>query len=398
MHLVVVSPFPPELTGVGQYGWNVVHGLAATRRFSAITVLAQRPGKTDVLPRNGHSPELLAPAPSAPIDVRRAWSRDDPLAAARLARHIRAARPDAVWFNVGFTVFGASRPVNFLGLMAPLLVRQPGVRLVVTLHQLLEATLPNTIGAKNGHVTALGVRTATRLLLNADAVCVTLRRYRDVLQTHYGARNVRHIPHGAYAALENLPRPSGGPPEDILFFGSAAPFKGLATLLQAFDLLKTSRPQATLTIAGADHPRFPGYLTDLRSQAEDQPGGASGIRWLGAQTEAEVRDLFAQSSVAVLPYTATTGTSSVLHRAVACGRPVVASDLPDLRTAEEEEGLRLDFVPPSDAPALARALDAVLRDPSRQADHARHNLNVMGGMTLAHTCASYLELFQPAAA
>lgn len=42
--------------------------------------------------------------------------------------------------------------------------------------------------------------------------------------------------------------------------------------------------------------------------------------------------------VVVPPYTATTGASSVLRRSAALGRPVVASDLPDLRADAEEAG------------------------------------------------------------
>jgi len=40
MRLCVVSPFPPEISGIGQYGWSMVQGLARTNRFRAITVLA----------------------------------------------------------------------------------------------------------------------------------------------------------------------------------------------------------------------------------------------------------------------------------------------------------------------------------------------------------------------
>ncbi len=392
MHLCVVSPFPPELTGVGQYGWNVVQGLARTGGFSAITVLAQQVPDSDATPAAQDLPPGL-------VRTRRAWSRDDLLAGARLARQVYAERPDVVWFNLGYTVFGASRPVNFLGLLAPFIARRLGVPLVITLHQIFEATPPNSIGAKNGHLTALGARTATHLLLRAGAVCVTLGRYKTALQTHYqGTGSVHHIPHGAYVSPELLSHP-GTPPEDILFFGSLAPFKGLPVLLEAYERLKRRRPQVTLTIAGSDHPRFPGYLDTLRGAALARNGsGPTGVRWLGALPETELRGLFAQARVVALPYLATTGASSVLYRAAAYGRPVVASDLSDLRAATEEEQLAIDYVPPSDPAALAQALEALLADPQRQAVIANRNLAAMRRMTLEHTCARYLDLFQQARA
>lgn len=389
MHLCVVSPFPPELTGVGQYGWNVVHGLARTGAFRAITVLAQR----------SPAPELAATAVASPlVRTRRVWARDDVLAAVRLARQVRLERPDVVWYNLGYTVFGASRPVNFFGLLAPFIAYRLGVPLVITLHQIFDVTPPTSVGANNGHLTALGARTATHLLLRAGAVCVTLARYRRVLQTQYGVGNVHHIPHGSYVAPEALVHP-GHPPEDILFFGSLAPFKGVSTLLEAFARLQRRRRQATLTIAGSDHPRFPGYREALRQAALARNGaGPHGVRWLGALPESELRGLFAQARVVALPYLATTGASSVLYRAAGFGRPVVASDLEDLRAATDEEQLMIEYVPPANAAALAAALEGLLADPQRQADIARRNLQAMGRMTIEQTCARYIDLFEQARA
>jgi glycosyltransferase involved in cell wall biosynthesis len=278
-------------------------------------------------------------------------------------------------------------------LLAPLAARRSGRPLVVTLHQILEATPPRSIGAKNGAVTNLGLRVATHLLLRADAVCVTLRSYERTLRTHYGARNVHHIPLGAFDALEYLPYPADDLPDDILFFGSAAPFKGLTTLLDAYALLQRRRPRVSLTIAGADHPRFPGYLAGFQADVRARHGlDPTGVHWLGPQAEAQLRALFARARLVVLPYMATTGASSVLHRAVAYGRPVVASDLPDLRAVAEEEGLLADYVPPGDAAALAQTLEALLADRPRQALWAQRNLTSMRTMTLDRTCARYLEL------
>lgn len=384
MHLCVISPYPPELTGVGQYGWNIVRGLACTGAFRAITVLAQAADKD--APDGACAPGL--------VRVRRVWARDDLLAAARLARQIRAEQPDVVWFNLGYTVFGASRPVNFLGLLAPYITRQLGMPLVTTLHQIFDATPPRSVGAKNGHLTAFGARTATRLLLRSGTLCVTLARYQAALQARYGASNVHHIPHGSYVDPEILPHAST-PPEDILFFGSLAPFKGLTTLLDAFERLQRHRPQASLSIAGSDHPRFPGYLDHLRQTTLRQNGaGPVGVRWLGARPETQLRELFGEARVVALPYWATTGASSVLYRAAAYGRPLVASDLSDLRAATEEDHLQLDYVPAGDPAALAAALASLLADPARQAALAQRNLAAMRRLTLAQTCARYVDLFR----
>jgi glycosyltransferase involved in cell wall biosynthesis len=390
---------------MGQYGWNVVQGLARTGRFRSITVLAGGKSWAQDRSANGHGAWDAAEVdrdhgtssggiiPSSEIiTTRQAWSRDNLRAATRLVSAIRVERPDVAWFNMGFAVFGASRLANFLGLAVPMLTRHAGIPTVVTLHEIFESVYPRSLGMSNGHLTAWGAHAATRMVLQADLVCVTLARYVHALQAHYGARNLWHIPHGAFAPPQILPRPANAPPHDILIFATFAPFKGLPILVEAFEQVKRAYPDATLTVAGSDHPRFPGYLAEVHAQVNGRPG----IHWLGPQSEAQLRELFACASVVALPYTATTGASSVLHRAAACGRPVVVSDLPDMRAVVEEENLRVEYAPPGEAAGLAAALLRLLADPDRGLSQTRHNFDIMHRMTLDHTCARYVELFERA--
>lgn len=380
MRLSIVSPFPPEISGIGQYGWNVAQGLAHTGRFEAITVFTGSRKRAD-LNQVTHVNGLTA---------RCVWARDDVTSVGQLAATIGRAQPDLVWFNLGFTAFGSSRVTNFAGLTAPMLTRQFGLPTVVTLHEIFEASPPRALGAVNGRITTWGARAATHLLLRADAVCVTLQRYQQILQKRYSAANVWHVPHGAFAPPEFLPPPLASTPKTILIFATFAPYKGLPILLEAFAKLKRADPALELIIAGSDHPRFPGYLAEIRASVN----GARGLHWLGQQTEAQLREVFARASVVVLPYTATTGASSVLHRAAAYGRPVVASDLPDLRAVAEEEGLQVVYAPPAHAEALAEVLARLLADPAEQLRLAHHNLQKMEAMSLDHTCARYLEVFE----
>ncbi len=379
MRLCVVSPFPPEISGVGQYGWHLTAGLARTGRFEAITVLADQ-GR-----------ESGQPSPHPAVTVRHLWRRDDPGAVVALWRALRTDRPDALWFNAGLTMFGRSRAANFLGLCLPALARRAGLRVVVTLHEVFEAARLRSLGLPNGRFTQAGAQAATHLLLGADAVGVTLRRYADLLHQRYGARNVHHLPIGAYTRVGLAPRPADAPPNDCLFFTSLAPHRGLEALLPAFQAARARYPEATLTIAGSEHPRFPGYSEQARADARGLPG----VRWLGPRGEAEVHALFAQTRVVVVPYLATTGASSVLSRAAALGRPVIASDLPDLRATAEEVGLRVVWTPPGDAAALARALVELLDYPARQAELARHNAEVMRALSLEVTSARYADLLTP---
>ncbi len=376
MRLGIVSPFPPEISGVGQYGWYVSRGLAASGRFERIVVWANQAD---------HARDAVG---AGPLTLRRVWRRDDPRAAYHLLRAIAADRPDALWFNAGLTIFGRSRLVNFLGLLVPLLARRMGLPVVVTLHEIFRAARLPDLGLQDGRLTHWGVHLTTRLLLEADAVCVTLRRYANLLQAHYGRRNIHHLPHGSFTPITHLLPPADAPPSETLFFSSLAPHRGVAVLMNAFRDVQRRLPQATLAIAGADHPRFPGYTAQLRASIN----GQRGLRWMGVQSEASLLKLFARARIVALPYLATSGASSVMARAAAAGRPIVASDLPDLRAMAEEANLLVDFTPRGDAPALAQTLTALLENPERQAEMARHNLRAMRTMTLDSTCERYADL------
>ncbi|MEK7785942.1 MAG: glycosyltransferase, partial [Chloroflexota bacterium] len=124
----------------------------------------------------------------------------------------------------------------------------------------------------------------------------------------------------------------------------------------------------------------------------------AGIEGRVGVPETDLPALFASARVVALPYTATTGASSVVHRASAHGRPVVAYDLPDLRTVAAEENLRLELVPAGDQIAFARRLRDLLHDPALCETIGRGNAATMKTMTLDITCQRYIQLFEKAIA
>ena len=144
-------------------------------------------------------------------------------------------RPDVVWFNIGLTTFGKSRLHNFLGMALPILARAANFPTVATLHEILEASDLLALGAVNGRITHWGGRAATRLILQADTVCVTLQSYERLVRQHYGARNVVRLPHGALDDPRFTPL-SGE--KRILMFGTFGPYKGLPEMIDIFRRLR----------------------------------------------------------------------------------------------------------------------------------------------------------------
>ena len=107
-------------------------------------------------------------------------------------------------------------------------------------------------------------------------------------------------------------------------------------------------------------------------------------------------ELFRKAQVVVLPYTASTGSSSVLYQAATWGRVVVASDLPELRRLAEEADLRVEFFKRGDVESLCSSLGQMLASPQRRSAQAQHNFCVIQRTRPYETGRKYLQAFDRA--
>ena len=76
----------------------------------------------------------------------------------------------------------------------------------------------------------------------------------------------------------------------------------------------------------------------------------------------DIADVFAQSSIVVLPSYYREGLPKVLIEAAACGRPVVTTDMPGCRDAIDP-GISGLLVPVRNSLALADAMETLINDP-----------------------------------
>jgi colanic acid/amylovoran biosynthesis glycosyltransferase len=147
------------------------------------------------------------------------------------------------------------------------------------------------------------------------------------------------------------PKMHRGPGRQLLFVGRLTAEKGLPILLESISELEG----AILEIAG-DGPDKEMLL------AEAQKLGVSNrVRFLGYQSQQQVRALLKQADVFVMSSFAE-GLPVVLMEAMAAGVPVVATriaGIPEL-VSDEESGL---IVLPGDANAITKAVGRLLEDP-----------------------------------
>lgn len=377
MKICLVTTFPPSTGGLSEYGFHIARELQRNP-FLNLTVLA------DQLTHDHVEPEGF--------NVVRCWSFDDPMTVVRILRAIRKLKPDVVWFNLLFSTFGRNPVIAFSGLMAPLLARLGGRYAHVTLHHLMDTVELKDVGVRHESLYRAAGAIATRMILLSNSVSVLMPGYRKILNDKYGRDNVHLRAHGLLARRPEFPDFSrrGSPVRRILAFGKWGTYKRLELMTEAFNILTSKMPEARLIVAGGDHPQAPGYIESIRRQHAGNPR----IEFRGYIPESDLADLFQSSSVAVMPYSSSTGCSGVAHLACAFGVPIVSADLADFRQMAQSEELAIEFYPPGNAQGLADCLLRLLNDIERQGAMATQNFSAALRMTMPNVVQKYLRHFE----
>jgi hypothetical protein len=248
------------------------------------------------------------------------------------------------------------------------------------------------VGVRHERLYRFAGAVATRMLLLSNSVSVLMPGYRKILNDKYGRDNVHLRAHGLLARRPEFPDFShrGTPTHNILAFGKWGTYKRLELMIEAFNLLAPKLPEAKLIVAGGDHPQATGYVESVKKQNAGNPQ----IEFRGYVPEDELADLFQRSSVAVMPYSSSTGCSGVAHLACAFSVPIVSADLADFRQMAQSEELAIEFYPPGDAQGLADCLCALLKDPEKQYAMAMQNFSAALRMTMPNVVQKYLRHFE----
>ncbi len=151
-----------------------------------------------------------------------------------------------------------------------------------------------------------------------------------------------------------LPQPDA--PVTAAFVGRMLHHKGVMTLIEAFRLATENGTKFRLLLAGDCDPENPGSLApeQLREFAS-----AYGINWLGHVED--VREVWRQAHFAVQPSRGGEGLPKSLLEAAACGRAMVATDVPGCREIVIPGSTGV-LVPVDDAEALAKAMSRLADD------------------------------------
>ena len=271
------------------------------------------------------------------VPMRRAW---DVRAAWRLAKVIRAGN-----FQVAHAHKGRART---LALVAGLM----GAPSKLVLNRGVSCRVPRVRRA--GYT--------SRRVHAIVAVCESIKR--DLVATGVPAQKIEVI-YSATDVARFHPGLDGGPirrelglaPEHFLITQiGVRSWRGWPDVLDAMARLAPETPRARLLFVGAPPPR----VAELGERARER--GLDG-RVLVLGHREDIPQILTASDVVVDASYAGAGLTGSIREALACERPVVATDLagmPEL-VIEGETGL---LVPPRDPEALAQALGRVIENPT----------------------------------
>ncbi|BCX05679.1 MAG: glycosyl transferase family 1 [Candidatus Roseilinea sp.] len=278
-----------------------------------------------------------------------------------------------------------------LGFVAPLRAPCPTV---VTVFDLSFATQPGTHKPMNRIYLSLFTRWSCRRAARVIAISEWTKR--DVAQ-HFGVApdKIDAIPLGVDHDLFKPQPPEavaafrtqqGIGDHAVLYLGSLEPRKNLLRLIEAFSQLKTkdSELKTQLIIGGSPAWKYDEVFVRIR-----QLGLEDHVRLIGRVSDEDLPKWY--SACAVMAYPSLyEGFGLPPLEAMACGAPVVTSNVTSLPEVVGDAGITVD---PTDVRALAEALHCVLNDEALRAELRAKSLARAARFTWQRTAAQTIACY-----
>ena len=337
--LLVTSAFPP-------YG----SGGIASHVHSLATALA----------RLGHEPWVLASRRGKPVEpdeashvppgARAVFTPNFRAMALRIRGLVRREEFDVVHLHA----------FNALGL-APL-ARRRGTAIVFTLHSDSANYLASVRGWGRHHPAYRLFLLYERIAIRFPDLTIAVSRRMEDYGRRVGVGPIVRIPNAVDSDYWTpSPEPTNGRPRTILVPRMHVPKNGIEYAIEAMASIAEQARDARMLVTG-DGP--------LRASLEDLAHRVAGDRvaFPGMVDQEELRELYRRVDVVLIPSVTTMGTqentSIAALEAMACGTPVVATDIGGLPEVIRSGVVGL-LVPERDARALAEATVALLTDEER---------------------------------
>lgn len=252
--------------------------------------------------------------------------------------------------------------------------------LVITNHGLNSQTAPKWF---QDIYTASGARLT---FAAADKIiCYTETEKKKLIDIGVKSRKIKVIHNGIDTDLFVPSKETSFDKKNLLWVGRYARGKGLEYLIDAFNIVKSRHPEATLTMIGEgpEKDRIVQQISDLNL--------SNSIIMKDFVQNSELVGLYQNSSVFVLP-SLEEGVPRTILESMSCGIPVVCSRLPQLVDIVDGGGM---LVPVKDSQTLADRISEVLSN-SSLAEKFRENgrRNVVENYSWKDTVKETLRLYE----
>jgi len=197
-----------------------------------------------------------------------------------------------------------------------------------------------------------------RALLNRAGSAVLVQNPDDraeVERLGVAPERIALIPGSGVDTTRMTPSPEPTGPITVAFAGRLVEDKGIRTLMSAHAKLTRMGVGIRLRIAGTPDPANP---TSISPDEIDAWARQPNVTYCGFVED--IAAFWASAHIAVLP-SRREGLPMTLLEAAACGRPIVATDVPGCREIARP-GLNALLVPPDDPEALAGAIERLAGD------------------------------------
>jgi glycosyltransferase involved in cell wall biosynthesis len=202
------------------------------------------------------------------------------------------------------------------------------------------------------------IGTLLRLLINSPRSVALVQNPDDrdlLLRLDIAAERIVLIPGSGVDVIRLKPMPEPAGPITLGFVGRLLDDKGIRVLVAAHRQLRAKGLPLELLIAGTPDPANPASVPQTEAQAW---GREPGITWLGHVDD--IATVWARAHIAVLP-SRREGLPKSLLEAAACGRPMVATDVPGCREVAIP-GVTGLLVPTDDPAALVAAVEKLAQE------------------------------------
>jgi glycogen(starch) synthase len=403
LHVCLISEeFPPEtgFGGIGTYAYVLARTLARLGHRVQVIARTWESEKTDNLD-GVRLHRVSVPEPS--------WRRGT----RSLSVRFHDAREILLWnVRVARLVARISRSDPFDVIESPeyraqgLLTTFRGISaaLVVKLHtpSFLCRVLDEGVAGRASVDVALSEHLEYRLARRASMLTSPSRTLADDVARHWrlDPTRIRVLPNPIDTGLFGPSDAFVAEDPTVLFVGRIERRKGVGTLIEATPMILRRVPRARVQLVGSDHPSGPSGVSmtaHLKQRLRDLGVPDSTARFVGAVERSMLPAWYGSASVVVIPSRYENFPYTCLE-AMACGRPVVASDvggIPEIIT----HGVDGILVPPERPEELAIAVVELLANPRRRHELGqRARKTVLERFSEAAVCGVTVDAYRSALA